>query len=372
MGQLDRFQLIQRIGVGGMGEIYLAEVLTGAYEGGRVAIKCMLPEASNDPVFVGMFLDEARLVTRLQCDQLCRVYERGFADGRYYLAMEYVEGTTLRQLLSRHKDGLSPRISAYILAEIGRGLDYAHRFRDMAGIPEGIVHRDVNPSNIMVGADGAVKLIDFGLAKSRTQLQKTLPGLVKGKFGYLAPEQLSGTIDHRTDIFAMGLNLYECLTGRRVFHQTNPAEVVFAVAEFSEINSLSAQRSDVPAELDAVCRRLLARNPEDRFQSAAEVTSILEKLLYSWGATTASVRAELAAAVDPEAGADLSSADWRVEPATEAVELSTDEHPSDTSLDTCDIEASPERRGLRNRTIIWTALILMLCAAAIASWSRSG
>ncbi|MBZ0117332.1 MAG: serine/threonine protein kinase, partial [Sandaracinaceae bacterium] len=250
IGRCGPYVLVRRLGAGGMGEIFLAK---DPRTGREVAIKRLLSECARDPVFIGMFLDEARLAARLLHPNIGRVEHHGQEGSHYYLVMEPIHGVSLKQLLdARPGRGLPFALACRIVAEVCSALDYAHRLKDELGVPLGVVHRDVSPANVMIAKDGAVKLVDFGLAKARTQLMKTQPGLVKGKFGYLAPEQLGGKIDWRTDLFGLGLILFEALTGRALFNQQTAAETVQAVASFRGPPRLAGVVPGVPPELDEV------------------------------------------------------------------------------------------------------------------------
>lgn len=277
LGRCGRFELLERVGVGGMGEIFLGRAL-GA--GGRqVAIKRMLPEAAKDPRFVGMFVDEARIATLLRHENIARVYEFGEHEGSHFLALEWVPGVDLRQMLDRAPGGLPLPIAARLTIGVATALEYAHNLEE-EGSPLHLVHRDVSPVNLMIRFDGAIKLLDFGLAKARTQLEKTLPGYVKGKFGYLAPEQIVvGEVDPRTDVFALGLCLFEMLTGKQIFSERSAADTVIAVRGFTGPPSVALLRPEVSPELDAIVARALAPERGDRYQSAAELQQAVERAL---------------------------------------------------------------------------------------------
>ncbi len=280
LGRCGVYRLLARIGAGGMGEIFLAE----GPGGDRVAIKRLLAECARDPVFVGMFLDEARLASRLEHPNVCRVHDLGREGDRYYLVMEHIDGLSLKELLERRGyRGLPFPLAARLIAEVASGLDYAHRLRGDDGQPLGIVHRDISPANILVGRDGQVKLVDFGLAKARTQLVKTQPGLVKGKFGYLAPEQLAGRVDWRTDLFAMGLCLYEALTGQQLFDQRTAAETVTAIRTFGGPPRLEGTDPSIPAGLDEVLRASLSVDPRGRHESASAFRAALGEVVVRSG-----------------------------------------------------------------------------------------
>ncbi|MCB9597614.1 MAG: protein kinase [Sandaracinaceae bacterium] len=295
LGRCGRFRLLERIGAGGMGEIFLAEE-DGT--GRRVSIKRLLSQCAKDPVFIGMFLDEARLAERLQHPNVCDVFEHGLEGRNYYLVMEHIDGVSLRELLeNRGFRGIPFPLAARILAEAASGLDYAHRFADEDGKPLGIVHRDVSPANIMIARDGRVKLVDFGLAKARTQIMKTQPGLVKGKFGYLAPEQLLGKVDWRTDLFALGLCAYEAVSGQQLFGQHTAAETVQAIKAFSGPPPIAG----APEGFQRVLRKVLSVDPAARHESAAAFRADLGEVVVSAGigAVSAGELAALVAGEDP-------------------------------------------------------------------------
>lgn len=302
------YVLLRRIGAGGMGEIFLAR----APDQRTVAIKRLLAEGAQNPAFVGMFQDEARLVERMHHRHICRVFEHGRDGPHHYLVMEHVDGRTLGDLLERNGP-LSVPVACRILADLASALDYAHRLEGEDG-PLGIVHRDVTPSNIMINREGRVKLLDFGLAKARTQLMKTAPGLVKGKFGYLAPEQLAGRVDWRTDVFSLGLCLYEALTGEGLFNQTTAADTVRAIRAFRGPPPLSGRVPGVGPRLDAVLQRALAPQPADRYDSAAAFRAALAQVVNE--GETAARAADLARIVrgdaPPEPPAERSRWPWFV------------------------------------------------------------
>jgi len=270
IGRCGRYLLLKRIAAGGMGEIFL-----GQDEAGRmVAVKRMLPEAASDPTFVGMFIDEARVTKDLEHENIAKVYEFGEVGSSYYLAMEWIDGASLLELLAavaergRH---LPVPLAAQIVAGVASALDYAHRQVAPDGHPLDLVHRDVSPANIMITLSGEVKLLDFGMAKARTQLEKTQAGFVKGKFGYLAPEQILGKVDPRTDLFALGLCFYECLTGRQLFEGGTAVQTVMAIQGYKAPPDIRALRPDVSPELAAFARRALMPHLEERFQDGEEM-----------------------------------------------------------------------------------------------------
>ena len=268
--QLGRYELLEKLGAGGMGEIYLGRAAgTG---GRRVALKTLPPGADTIERFVGMFFDEARIAMHLKHPNIARVYEFGEDEGIYYLAMEWIPGKNLYEIrrAARTFGPVPLPIVARIGADVAGALAYAHAATDHEGASLQIVHRDVSATNVMVHLDGPVKLLDFGLAKARTQAEKTRPGYVKGKFGYLAPEQLlKGRVDARTDVFQLGICLWELLAGRPLFREKSTAAVVTAVRSFNGPPPLASVRNDLPAAVDATLARAMAVDPEARYETAA-------------------------------------------------------------------------------------------------------
>src|SRR5262245_60822475 len=283
----DRYTITERVDQGGMAEVFrgVAESLQGFKK--AVAIKRILPKLSRNKKFGSMFLDQARLSLHLQHANIVHVFDIGIADTAYFIVMEFVDGANLKAIIEHHrKKGRRLRIAhvIYIMLEVCKGLAYAHDAQD----PEsqralGIVHRDVSPPNILLSKTGEVKLVDFGLAKATSQLETTDPGVVKGKFSYLSPEAASGIeVDHRADLFAVGILLWELLTGKRLFYGETDYQTVELVRQ-AKIPAVMPLNSDVDADLEAVVRRALARDPRDRFQHAADFQDAVAQVLFSRG-----------------------------------------------------------------------------------------
>jgi serine/threonine protein kinase len=263
-----------------MGRLYVAE--QGGIEGFAkiVALKQILPHLADSPEFRRMFLTEARVAARLDHPNIVATYELGEVDGIYFIAMEYLPGEDLGAVLARCRTGgpMPIEIAATVAHQASSGLQYAHEIRDSSNRLTGLVHRDVNPSNIFLTYHGVVKLLDFGVAKGGTT-GATSPGLFKGKYGYCAPEQLdSETVDRRTDVFCVGIVLWECLTGRRLFVGNTDAAIIDAVRS-GPILPPSSFRPEIPAELDDLTMRALHRDPTRRFQSAFELCEALDRFL---------------------------------------------------------------------------------------------
>ncbi len=276
----SRFALLGRLAFGGMAEIFLARE-TSSNASRHLVVKRILPHVADDEGFVSMFLDEARLAMRLQHPNICPVYEFGEAAGTWFIAMEWVDGVPLGKLIrkARATGGIPIPVAVRVIAQIAEALHYAHRARDESGAPLGLVHRDVSPQNIMIGYHGSVKLLDFGVAKASSQATRTQAGIVKGKLAYMAPEQCRGDeIDGRADVFALGVCLYEALAGRPLYHRQNDFETLKAVLD-DPVPSARALRPAVPADLDAIVQRALAKSAEVRWQSAGELQEALEQWL---------------------------------------------------------------------------------------------
>jgi serine/threonine protein kinase/tetratricopeptide (TPR) repeat protein len=276
------YTLVGRIGSGGMAELFLAERRGAANVSKRVAIKVILPHLGRDSGYVEMFLDEARVAARLDHPNIVHIFDFGETDGRYFLAMEYLAGVTLSELAARlRNDRVDMPVDVALQIGVGicRGLHYAHEFA-VDGQPQGIVHRDVTPSNVMLGLSGAVKLLDFGIARSRQRVQeRTETGVVKGKLSYCAPEQLDeAPQDRRVDIWAMGVIMHELLTGARLFRRETDPKTIRAVLD-GPIPPTAPDREDIPDALRELIARCLDRDRDRRPESALALRRSFEALL---------------------------------------------------------------------------------------------
>lgn len=287
MAEEQKYKIIQKLDAGGMAEVYVAESESIRGFKKRVAIKRILPHLTKNQKFVQMFLDEAKLCLQLEHANIVNVFDLGKADAAYFIVMEYVDGTNLKKIIESHRRArqlLSIERAVYIMREVCEGLSYAHDLVDInSGDPLGIVHRDVSPPNILISKRGEIKLVDFGLAKATSQLEETDPGVVKGKFSYLSPEAASGQhVDSRADIFAAGILLFELLTGQRLFFGENDYHTVELVrkADVPRITSINPQ---VPAEMEGIMARALAKNPDERYQHASDLSDDLTKFLFTHG-----------------------------------------------------------------------------------------
>jgi serine/threonine-protein kinase len=280
-----RFEILGRIAFGGMAEIFLGREATSLGANRMLAIKRILPHVADDPAFVEMFLDEARLAIQLNHPHICHIYEFGELEGSYFIAMEWIHGAALGKIIrrARAKGGLPPEFVARVIAQVAEALHYAHRAKDSNGQALGIVHRDVSPQNVMISYEGQVKLLDFGIAKAQSHTTKTQAGVVKGKFSYMSPQQCMGKhIDARADVFALGVVLYEALVGESLYHRPTEYETMRAVIE-EPVPSIRDKKPKLPMELDAIVQKALQKEPNDRFRSAADMQSALEDWLARTG-----------------------------------------------------------------------------------------
>jgi serine/threonine protein kinase len=279
--RIGRYDLVRHLATGGMAEIYVAKLAgIGGFER-HVTLKTIRPERVEDQAFVHMFLDEARLVGGLHHHNVCQVHDVGVDNGTYYLALEYIHGESSRAILERARDlnvTIPLEISLAIIAGAAAGLHHAHESRAADGTALGIVHRDVSPSNILVGYDGSVKLIDFGIARAAVgRHTETQTGMIKGKFGYMSPEQCRGwAVDRRSDVFGAGIVLYELTTQTRAFRAENDYETMQRIVR-GDVLRPSRVSSGYPLDLELVVLRALSVDPDARFPTAAAMLEMIER-----------------------------------------------------------------------------------------------
>lgn len=269
VGHIGRYAVLGKLATGGMAEIFLArdDMAHGAWR--PVVVKRILPHVASDPEHVSAFVQEARLSLSLRHPNVCTVYEVGEDRGASFLAMEYVHGVQLRDVID-HAGALPPALAARIVADVAAALEHAHELRGHDGQPLGIVHRDVTPENVMIGFDGHVKLLDFGIAKARTQSRLTKAGVLKGKVAYMSPEQYRGEeLDGRSDVFALGACFFEALTGKSAFERESEAQTVAAILFEDRPLSPRAVVPELPEALDDLVRHALARDQAQRPTAAA-------------------------------------------------------------------------------------------------------
>ncbi|HVE82335.1 MAG TPA: protein kinase, partial [Myxococcales bacterium] len=279
-----KYLLLERLNVGGMAEVFIAKAF--GVEGFEriLAIKKILPTMAEDEEFIKMFIDEARISVQLNHANIVHIHELGNYDGTFFIAMEYVAGRDLRTILERYrkrKERMPPAQAAFVASKMCEGLDYAHRKKDARGVDLGIIHRDVSPQNILCSYDGEVKIIDFGIAKAANRSQHTQAGILKGKFGYMSPEQVRGLpIDRRSDIFAVGVILYEMLTGEKLFVGESDFSTLEKVRN-AEVTPPRRLNPAVSEDLERVVLKALAREAEDRYQWPSDLQEDLMRFLVS-------------------------------------------------------------------------------------------
>jgi serine/threonine protein kinase len=279
---VGRYVLYDQIASGGMATVHMGRLIGPVGFSRVVAVKRLHPMYAQDAAFVAMMIDEARLASRVRHPNVVPILDVVASDNELLLVMEYVQGETLARLqrmARRGGEGMAPDIAVAVLIDTLRGLHAAHEAKNAAGEPLGIVHRDVSPQNVMVGTDGSARLLDFGVAKAASRSQSTEDGQLKGKLGYVAPEQISGgVVDRRVDIFAASIVGWECIAGRRLFEADDMIATLARVAD-AEVPSLRGEGFDIPEALEAALLRGLAAEPNDRFQTAEEMARAVEAAL---------------------------------------------------------------------------------------------
>ncbi len=279
-----RYRIARRIARGGMAEVFLA-LLRGPFGfEKRVALKKILPMYGNMEEFAVLFRDEARLSALLEHSNIVQTYEFGRYEGEYFMAMEYVDGPDLEELLDRcrRRGILLPiEVVLHVAHELTRALEYSHSLKDDDGQPMAIIHRDVSPPNVLIDVHGAIKLTDFGVAKAAHREAETRPGVLRGKYAYMSPEQVRQVdIDHRSDIFSIGIVLYEALTGVNPFEGASDFQTMEAVKK-AKIEPATFLRPDTPTELDRVLLACLEPDPNLRYQNAGDLRRDLSKVMRS-------------------------------------------------------------------------------------------
>jgi serine/threonine protein kinase len=272
--RLGNYLLLERLNQGGMADVFFAKSFGFSGANQTLAVKCIRPEIAEDPVFVRMFVDEAKLAVLLVHANIAQTYEFGRIGGTYFMALEYVIGRNIREIIDRARlrgVEIPEPLVLGIVAHVCEGLDYAHRKPDPTGQPLNIVHRDVSPQNILVSYGGEVKVIDFGIAKAANHVSKNQAGVLRGKYGYMSPEQVRGlSVDHRSDVFAAGVVFWELLTRERLFPGSSDFSILEKVRH-CEIYPPTLVMPKVDPEVEAIVMRALARDPADRFSSASDL-----------------------------------------------------------------------------------------------------
>ncbi|MFO0680489.1 MAG: serine/threonine-protein kinase [Sandaracinus sp.] len=281
-----KYLLLERVNVGGMAEVFKAKAYGVEGFERLVAVKRILPSIAEDQEFITMFIDEAKISVQLTHANIAQIFDLGKVGDSYFIAMEYVHGKDLRAIFDRARkrgETVPVPMACYLAMKVCEGLDYAHNKKDASGRELNLVHRDVSPQNILLSYDGESKLIDFGIAKAAGKAGKTQAGILKGKFGYMSPEQVRGLpLDRRSDIFAVGIVLYELLTGERLFVGESDFSTLEKVKNV-EIMPPSTYNRRIPEELEQIVLKGLAKDVDDRYQTAMDLHDDLQSFMYTSG-----------------------------------------------------------------------------------------
>ncbi|MCB9611587.1 MAG: serine/threonine protein kinase [Sandaracinus sp.] len=357
------YVLIRELATGGMGAVYLARE---EREGGitrHVALKKIHDHLAKDTAFVTMFLDEARIASRIHHPHVCTVFEYGKVEGTYFIAMEYIRGLPMSELLhelGKESPESSPErlsLGVRLLIQACEGLHAAHELRDERGQSLQVVHRDVSPHNLFLSLDGTLRVLDFGIARAADRLAETTHGRVKGKFAYMAPEQALGKeVDRRSDVFALGVVLWELLTLQRLFKRDAPAETILALVN-QPVAPPSSIAPDVPPELDGIALKALARDPAERYATARDLARALERTLRS--GTAAADVADWLERLFPEGASTERHGD--------EAEMSGLQVPSRVLARLAETEAELPKPGATRRLLV-AAGVLALAIAAFGAY----
>jgi len=281
-----RYELLIEMGQGGMATLYLGRIRGPESFEKLLAVKKIHDHLANEEQFVRMFLDEAKIAALIHHPNVATIFDLGQADGSYYIAMEYIHGQNLTDVLKeavRHPAEFPWPVVARIIADAASGLHAAHELLNPEGKPLNVVHRDVSPQNILVSYDGYVKIVDFGVAYAAEKLSQTTTGTLKGKVSYMSPEQTRGeSVDRRSDIFSLGIVLYECLLKRRLFKRGNEAATLLAIRD-AVVPPLRRAHLELPVALEQIVTKALAKDVSVRYQTAQDLADDLEQLLVDQG-----------------------------------------------------------------------------------------
>lgn len=282
LGQIGPYELLRKLATGGMSEIYEARRAGPHGFSKRIALKSILPQLLTDPELVGMFIDEARLCAQLSHPNIVQVFDFGEADGQLYMAMELVDGTTCAQLVrevATRKETVPVDLTLFIGLAIARGLEHAHEARDESGRLLRLIHRDVSPGNVLISRSGAIKLGDFGIARAASLERRTEQGQLKGKLGYMSPEQVLGReLDEKTDQFSAGIILAEMLIGRPLFGGGRDIDILVRIRD-ADLSRLAKHGAHIPEDVRAILLRALSRRSEDRFPTTRAFVEAIENVM---------------------------------------------------------------------------------------------
>jgi len=280
--RFGKYLLLDQIATGGMAQLYRAKMVGDEGFQKLIAIKKILPHLAVEKELVDSFIDEAKLAAHLQHENIIRIYDFGTMEHDYFIAMEYLFGKNLRMVMDRaaiRKMDISADHALFIIGRVCDGLDYSHSLTDLAGKPLKIIHRDISPPNIFISYDGTVKIVDFGVAKAASKNTTTQTGIIKGKLAYMSPEQAQGReIDHRSDIFSVGILLYEMMTGARMF----TGETMQVLAKVREADYIPAEivRPDMDPMILDILRKALAAEPDERYQNCGQMLADVEEAVF--------------------------------------------------------------------------------------------
>ncbi len=284
---LGKYTLVRKLATGGMAEVFLARIDGPMGFAKKCVVKRILPHFNDDPRFIEMFLGEARLAAELNHPNLVQIFDFGEANGQYYLAMEFIDGPNVRvlnQATRRLHGAMDFALAARIIFLAAEGLHFAHELRNEQGEFLNLVHRDISPDNILVSRNGGVKVVDFGIAKASSQPHLTKSGMINGKMAYMPPEQLAREpLDRRADLFALGIVLYELITGGMPFDATSEVSIIQAIMSQQPLERATVYRPDCPPMLEAIVNRCLEKDREKRYPSCRELQADLEKFIQSTG-----------------------------------------------------------------------------------------
>ena len=368
-----RYAIFDRIAAGGMAAVHIGRL---AGEGGFariVAVKRLHPQFALDPEFVAMFLDEARLAARIRHPNVVQTLDIVAASDELFLVMEYVEGESLGALMRRLREqgARAPvEVAAGVMVQVLHGLHAAHEANNDLGEPLDLVHRDVSPQNVLVGADGVARVLDFGVAKALGKMHTTREGQLKGKLGYLSPEQVFGhPVTRRSDVFAAGVVLWEAITGERLFAADSEGDVLRRIME-GTVDPPSQHAPHVPSALDAAVMRAVSRQPADRFDTALVMAEAIEAAigvassraigawLHSLAGDTLKARAQFVAAVEGCAIPASSSPTPALLDGEAATVLDSPEKRTQTSI-SLDSLLPPETRERRRKAVVFASVLAL-------------
>ena len=281
--RFGKYLLLEKLATGGMAQLYRAKII--GVEGFEkfIAIKQILPHLAHEEELITSFIDEAKLAALLNHQNVVQIYDFGSMENSYFITMEFLFGKDLRVVNAKAREKGTPvtlENALYLISKVCAGLDYAHKLKDFQGKSLNIIHRDISPQNVFLTYEGDVKIVDFGIAKAASQSTITQVGMIKGKVAYMSPEQAAGkVIDHRSDIFATGILLYELVAGRRMFQGDDTLQILSKVRE-AEFTPLGTLKGGLPEKLYDIVAKALAKDPEERYQSCADMQADIEECIF--------------------------------------------------------------------------------------------